>query len=140
MKQTRLPFRDVRDATNHITLEILPRDIKGATLKSPSACVTARACRRQEGREARIHLSRVYIKKNGDNIWYRYFVPPSLRGEIVSFDRGGKFFPGKYVLSPPTPAERLGADKRRGRTSPNKKGKKRYKVTKDVRTGPASGV
>ena len=140
MKQTKLPFRDVRDATNHLVLEILPKDVKGATIKNPSTCVTARACQRQLGREARIHLSRVYIKANGGDIWYRYFVPESLRGEIVSFDRGGKFFPGTYTLSPPKPSGRLGADKRRGGTHPKKDGQKKYKVTQDVRTGPASGV
>ncbi len=140
MKQTRLPFRDVKDATDHLVLEILPKDINGASIKNPGACVTARTCKRQLGREARIHISRVYIKGSDGDIWYRYFVPTSLRGEIVSFDRGGKFIPGEYTLSPPNPSGRLGMDKRKGRTSPNKNGKKRYKATKDIRTGPASGV
>lgn len=140
MKQTRLPFRNLRDATSHITLEILPKDIAAAHIKDPSGCVMAKACKRQLGREARIHLTRVYIKKNGGDTWIRYLVPSSLRGEIISFDRGGKFFPGRYVLSPPYKTAKLGADKRRGRTNPKKDGKPTYKVTKDVRTGPASGV
>ena len=84
MKVTRLNTRrDVKDAKEDLILEILPRDVQGASLKSPDKCAAALACNRQLGREARIHISRVYIKENGGTTWLRYvtsshYAPKSL--------------------------------------------------------------
>ncbi len=87
--------------------------------------------------EARVHLSRIYIRTNKGN-WQRYITPSSLKSEIVAFDRGGQFEPGTYLMRAPSPANRLGA----ARTIGPKKargGKKRNKphITRNVRTGPA---
>ncbi len=141
MKVTKLDLRKVQDANGHLILEILPKDIKRATLKNPGSCATARACRRQVHRESRVHLTRMYIKKNGGDIWYRYFVPNALRAEIIAFDRGGTFLPGRYILMPPNPRAKLGvrrSDKGKRTVTGNKR--RKYSYIRDVRTGPASGV
>jgi hypothetical protein len=142
MKRTKFSFRDVVDATEDLILEVLPKDIKGASLKSPSHCAAARACNRQTKHEARIHISRVYIKENGGDKWIRYITASNLRNEIISFDRGGSFLPGKFHLRSPVPTRQLGNDnrKRPGNHKTRGKGKGKYTVTKDIRTGPANGI
>jgi hypothetical protein len=142
MKQTKFAFRDVIDATKDLTLVVTNKDIMKANLKSPSNCAAARACRRQTGHEARIHISRVYIKENGGDIWVRYITSHNLRDEIISFDRGGSFLPGTFHLRRPEPSRKLGSDKR-SRFKHKKvrgKGKGKYTMVKDVRTGPANGI
>ena len=142
MKVTRLNTRrDVKDAKEDLILEILPRDVRGASLKSPDKCAAALACNRQLGREARIHISRVYIKENGGTTWLRYVTSKPLRTEVIAFDRGGSFMPGSYLLKAPSRMKRLGADNKRIRKGTLIRRKKRaYRTVKDVRTGPANGA
>jgi hypothetical protein len=140
MKQTKFDTKNVTDATEDITLTILPTDIIGADLKTPGNCVAARACRRQENLEARIHITRVYLR-NGGTVWTRYIVPTNLRTEIIAYDRGGAFVPGTYQLKAPKSTEKLG-EKRSIKRNERKesKNKKKYMTTKDIRTGPANGL
>lgn len=142
MKVTRLNTRrDVKDAKEDLILEILPRDVQGASLKSPDKCAAALACSRQLGREARIHISRVYIKENGGTTWLRYVTSKPLRTEVIAFDRGGLFMPGSYLLKVPSQTRKLGADARNKRRTKRTEWKKRaYRTVKDVRTGPANGA
>ena len=141
MKVTRLNTRrDVKDAKEDLILEILPRDVRGASLKSPDKCAAALACSRQLGREARIHISRVYIKENGGNTWLRYVTSRSLRTEVIAFDRGGSFMPGTYLLKVPSKTRKLGADARKRKGTPIRRKKRPYRTVKDVRTGPANGA
>ena len=140
MKQTKFDTKNVTDATEDITLTILPTDIIGADLKTPGNCVAARACRRQENLEARIHITRVYLR-NGGTVWTRYIVPTNLRTEIIAYDRGGAFVPGTYHLKAPKSAEKLGRRKDpNGGGHKKNKNKKKYMTTKDIRTGPANGL
>lgn len=128
----------VFDAKRAVKLHITKGDITKADVKEPAGCAVARACRRElSAFEARVHLSRVYIRTNEGN-WLRYITPKNLRQEIIAFDRGGSFLPGEFILSAPQPSKVLG--KRSGGKKPGRKtGKKRrsYVKVKDVRTGPA---
>lgn len=138
MRNNSIDGLPIIDAKKTITLTVTNRDINGADTKDPADCVAARACRRElHATEARVHLGRVYIKTS-PGAWTRYLTPPSLRQEIISFDRGGSFEPGDYVLHVPHPAKRLG--KRTGSAKTYvRRGKKRASPTmvKNVRTGPA---
>jgi hypothetical protein len=138
MKQTKFSTKNVVDAEEDITLEILPRDIRHATIKKPSSCAAARACRRQENQTARIHITRLYMKKDNDEMWTRYITPKTLRTEIIAFDRGGEFIPGKYILRAPRNYEKLGKY-HKGSSNGQSKRKRKRVVVKDIRTGPASG-
>ena len=100
--------RDVVDAIENIEIEITDQDIKLAARKDPANCVMARACMKQRGTDALVHISRVYLKMSDKNIWVRYMVDNSLRTEIVAFDRGGEFAPGTYKLRRPEPSKLLG--------------------------------
>ena len=139
MEQTKYDTKNVVDATTDITLTILPTDVVGADLKAPGNCVAARACRRQENLEARIHITRVYLR-NGGTVWTRYIVPTNLRTEIIAYDRGGAFVPGTYQLKAPKSTEKLGVKRSIKGGHKKNKNKRKYKATKDIRTGPANGL
>lgn len=132
--------KPVFDAKKPITLNITPNDIAKADRKESADCAVARACRRElHAKEVRVHLGRVYVRMNEGN-WQRFLTPRSLRSEIIAFDRGGSFEPGKFVLPAPHPAKQA-SGKRQG--SPTRKtgrrtGKQSVRhVVTDVRTGPA---
>jgi hypothetical protein len=109
--------KQVIDATKSIWITISPMDCRRGQTKDPGACAAARAAVREVPNciHARIHVGRVYIEK--DECWIRYLTSQSLRTEIVSFDRGAKFYPGKHRLIPPT-----GDSKLRLRRKPEKRG------------------
>ena len=114
--------------------------LRGAN-KDPAACAAARACLRQDGVDAaRVHLSTTYLRKGGK--WYRYTTPVSLRSEIVAFDRGGKFEPGDYTLSPKQPSHRATGKRFGGEDKPKRKKRAKiaraYHVTIGVRSHGAA--
>jgi hypothetical protein len=93
-------------------------------------------------KEARVHLSRIYLRTNDTN-WVRYQTPVELRQEIIAFDRGGVFEPREFKLTPITPsaqksihqggAEAAGA---RSNRRPNSKPRSYHRI-ENVRGGPA---
>jgi hypothetical protein len=132
--------RDVIDATSAVAINVTPKDITKSKIKDPGCCVMANAIKREYHTEAMVSRSRVYIKILGREIYERFIVSQPLTKEINAFDRGGKFFTGKYTLNPPLPNRRLGAKKP---TGPKKTGgKKRATPTemKGIRVGPAKWV
>lgn len=98
----------VVDATKKVVIKITNQDCKKGNTKDPGACAAALACLRElpNCTEARVHLGRTYVKQGRS--WVRYHTPQALRSEIVAFDRGGKFAPGEYTLTPMQPAKRTG--------------------------------
>lgn len=132
----------VIDAKSGTTLHITKQDIARGDRKRPEKCAAALAIiREKHAIEARVHLSRIYIRTNKGN-WQRYIAPRSLKAEVIAFDRGGQFEEGAHYLAAPQPSLRLGAkrarydDARKG----GHKGKKRRQpphITRNVRTGPA---
>lgn len=136
MNVTRIAGRKVVDAKSSVTIMVTEEDINGATTKAPDSCAMARACNRALGKEARIHISRVYISENGGT-WLRYRVSNDLRSEIISFDRGGAFLPGVYTLWA------IDTLKNTGIRGPRKTPKEKHRAPiqiRDIRTGPANGV
>lgn len=92
----------VIDADAPLTITILPEDVITSDRQEPNNCVMARACRRAlHCEEVRVHLSRVFVKMWRSKQWVRYDTPAALRTEIVSWDRGGAFDPGTFILKPP---------------------------------------
>lgn len=97
----------VVDTKGKRRLIISHSDIRGASIKDPENCAAAVALRREPGvQEARVYLSRTYLKE-GDK-YIRYLTPRSLRDEVVAFDRGGKFEPGAHVLLPVQASAHIG--------------------------------
>ncbi len=98
----------VVDPLTRITLHITAADVKAGDTKDPGACAAARCILREVKGSvaARVHLGRTYIKTKDK--WLRFITPEPLRGEIIAFDRGGKFEPGTYTLRPMPPSNRNG--------------------------------
>ena len=97
--------KPVKDATKKVEFTITKRDVTTGATKDPAACAAAKACMRELGAtEARVHLSRTYLKIN--NEWQRFQTPGAIRSEIIAFDRGGSFEPGDYTLRPLPKSER----------------------------------
>src|SRR6185503_11260134 len=132
----------VIDAKRPIKLSITLDDIKKANTKAPNACAVARACQRQlHVLEARVHLSRIYLRTNDSN-WVRYSTPRCIRSEIIAFDRGGAFQPIDAVLGPLSPSKAVtgkaqGAPKKKTAHSAPKRKRQAPHVVTDVRGGPA---
>ena len=98
----------VVDARKKVHIRITADDVIKGNSKDPGACAAALACMRDlHVTQARVHVARTYVKMNGH--WLRFSTPESLKSEVVAFDRGGKFMPGDYALTPMSPAGRLGA-------------------------------
>ena len=125
MEVHRVGGRDVIDAKKSIEIEVTEQDTKHADHRNHTNCVMARACMKQEGTDAIVHVSRIYLKVKDKDLWIRYGVDGTLRTEIIAFDRGGYFAPGIYKLHKLQPCKRLGADKRK---RPNVLVRKRKKV------------
>ena len=125
----------VEDAKHPITITVKRCDMK-ADPKEPKTCVLAHAITRTlSPKSVRVHLSRVYINTSGKK-WVRYLTPNDARQEIVSFDRGGAFEPGKFTFIPPHKSKRV-TGKRQGGKKPGaaykKTARRRYHLTVNVR-------
>lgn len=132
MKINGLP---VVDPHYSVILHIKDQDINRGKSKDPAACAAARACVREipACSQARVHLGRVYIIMKKKVL--RLQTPKPLRSEIIAFDRGGKFYPGTYTLSPVHHPLGKGTGSSKGRNNPKDKQKKRrpYHIVKGVR-------
>lgn len=106
----------VKDAANPLMIHIKQCDIDGSAKADAGNCAAARALKREVGSEARVFLTRTYVKVG--KVWARFKTPPSISREIVAFDRGAQFEPGEYKLNPPSKTERL--DYRAKPTGPKK--------------------
>jgi len=113
MQTHRIGGRNVVDSTRSIQIEITEQDTQLASRKDHGNCAVARACMKQEGTDAIVHISRVFLKMKNKDIWVRYIVKNDLRTEIVSFDRGGNFEPGIFKLHRIQPAQKLGISHKR---------------------------
>lgn len=114
----------VVDAGKDIKLSVTPADIRGSSKKNPGQCAAARTLSRELETEARVFLTRTYIKDKKAKTWVRYLTPASISREIVSFDRGSQFEPGEYVIKAPSAGQRLGYD--RGPSSEDQRTGKRF--------------
>lgn len=135
-RHTHIDDLPVVDAKRPLRLTVSKNDCVRGDPKDPSQCALARAAKRElHVLEARVHLSRIYLRTNQHN-WVRYVTPSRVRQEIVAFDRGGTFEPLTFDLKPAAAGERLGTPRRGGKATGTKP-KRSYHVTKNVRTGPA---
>jgi hypothetical protein len=132
----------VFDATNDLLIEVVKNDVAKADQKDPADCAMARAVRRcTKAHEVRAHLGRVYVRQREKGPWKRYETGPALRSEIISFDRGGGFQEGQYMLKSIRPAHKLSARKKwKAGANRNSKLRKTKRIAphtfKNVRGGP----
>lgn len=112
----RIPFED---AELPQTLEVLPKDVEGASCSDPRQCVLARAARRNFGKnvEAVIiyrtvaHLVFANPRKKGTYKAKRYAIAKDLQQAVATFDDTKEWTlrPGVYHLLPVPPSQSHGA-------------------------------
>ena len=109
----------VVDASKPVILTITARDVTKGDTKDPGACAAAQACMRElHAIAARVHIGRTYLQFKDK--WVRYETRDALRNEIIAFDRGGSFAPGKYVLGAVRPSQVKHRGLHQGGPSPSK--------------------
>ena len=97
----------IDDSIKSEVVHITKQDVRLGAKKSPGKCAAALAAKRQfHADEARVHLGRTYLRYG--KRWTRFLTPISLKAEIISFDRGGTFTPGDYLLHKMPPAKTMG--------------------------------
>ena len=122
----------VKDANHPLVLNIKTCDIQGSKKADASNCAAARALKRELGSQAKVYLTRTYVKVG--KVWARFITPQSISREIVAFDRGAQFEPGEYVLNPPSKKQRLGIKRKSGASGKHTgNGKKVRHITASVR-------
>lgn len=132
-----LPILDAKKPT---IVVVNKNDIARASRKDPTDCPFARAIRRElHACDAQVYLGRTYVKTNKGS-YTRYRTPPAMRTELITFDRGGKFEPGEYVMGaiPPTQRKKVAKAKRaeRKKTARRARSRRKYSVVGNVRNGP----
>lgn len=98
--------KPVFDADKSVIIQITQLDCERGSKKDPAKCAAALALKRITGcDECRVHIGCTYLRFGTK--WLRYATPASLRAEIISFDRGGGFYPGDFQLHPIPEGNRL---------------------------------
>ncbi|SRR5260221_10479305 len=124
----------VVDGAKSFKLSISKDDIKNSKKNDPANCAAARACQRKFHKEARVFLTRTYIKDK--NKWIRFVTPVSVGREITAFDRGAAFEPGEYQLNAVSPSQQLGQTRGRTKHTNTGENKKPHHITVNVRPSP----
>lgn len=106
----------VEDAKTSILIEVTPRDAAWAAKKNHSRCALARACEHVRGVDAAIISRSMGYLIHGTKA-VRYDLSEGAKREVVTFDRGAGFTPGKYLLNAPDKYRRLGPKPGRKRGS-----------------------
>lgn len=121
----------VKDARKSIVIHVTTGDVKKGKRKGPESCAAALACQRELGAtEARVHISRTYLRFNGH--WGRYRTEGALRDEIIAFDRGGKFEAGTYRLMKMQPSRQGDVSRGNGKKGASKR-RRKYHILSNVR-------
>lgn len=98
---------EVNDADTNATITVTQRDVNTSKRKDHAGCALAVAAKRQFSATGMI-VSRSTAYVIHRNVATRYYLPESIRKEIVSFDRGSEFAPGEYIMRNETKSRRLG--------------------------------
>ena len=125
MQNHKIGGRNCIDATHTIKIAITQEDTELASRKDHTNCALSRACMKQEGTDAIVSLSRVYLKMPDRNVWVRYFLSDSAGKQITAFDQGGYFKSGIYELRPAPKNTMLGARTGSSKDKPSANAKKR---------------
>jgi hypothetical protein len=112
--------------------------------KNEAKCALATCAQRMYRTEARVYMSRAYIKSEDGTYWTRYTVSGSAQREITAFDRGAAFEPGIYRLAPPSASQRMANGRAGGgynSKTPTGKVARPHHITFNVRRrAPVGGI
>jgi hypothetical protein len=106
--------KDIRDATESVTINIRQRDIIGAEASNGSECVAARCTLRAlDANAVYFYRSKAYVQWDDEGVIERYQLStPLIRNVVEVLDdphrSNDEILPGRYELKPPPPGQRLG--------------------------------
>lgn len=126
--------QSIVDANRNALIEVTAKDASSRAVKDHSGCAMAVACKRK------FHLDGVIISRSVAYLVKgkqarRFKLPESVSREVVSFDRGSGFAPGKYELAKVPPCAILGArPENRPRSDRNTQPKRKRHITTNVRS------
>lgn len=124
----------VVDAKSNAAIEVTSKDASSKAVKDHTACAMAVACKRK------FHLDGVIISRTVAYLVKgsqarRFKLPSSVSREVVSFDRGAGFAPGKYELSRVSSSIALGYKRKPQKNKSREVKEKRFRhVTSAVRS------
>jgi len=124
----------VEDASEDAVVEVTRRDVSTSERKKHAGCAMAVACKRAMHLDGVIiATSTAYLIKG--NVATRLMVPEHLSREVVSFDRGATFEPGRYTLKHPSACQKIASGRPGGRVRDRGTGRplKTHVFTKNVR-------
>ena len=110
------------DANKAIVVDVTKADCNKADRKNPEQCALARAVEREykgKGVVAAYFFRSCAWLEYKDKL-VRYHLPPSTQKEVVSFDRGAGFMPGRYQLSGVAKSGTMAEIQRRSRKRPGR--------------------
>lgn len=111
----------VVDATTNALIDVTESDVAKSKKKNHKECAMAVACKRKFKLDGVIISKSVAYLVKGNRA-RRFKVGEAIVREVVSFDRGAGFSPGKYSLRAPSPLDQMGARaKRRGANNTSRK-------------------
>lgn len=120
------------DANTSAVIEVTKADASSKGIKDHAGCAMAVACKRKFHLDGVI-ISRAIAYMVKGNKARRFQLPPTVTREVVSFDRGGGFAPGRYTLSAVTPSARLGVKQHTSSHPRNDLPKRKRHITTNVR-------
>jgi hypothetical protein len=117
-------WKTVIDAREPLVVKITKEDMAKANPQDPDGCAANLACKKA-GLDPLIYHHRSFIAKKGETQAVRYINSTKLARAIEEYDKTGEWpAAGLYVLTPPAPTNRLGANAGRKHVEPRfKKGK-----------------
>lgn len=125
--------KTVVDASHKALIEVSKEDTKSKGIKDHNNCAMAVACKRKFKLDGVIISRSVAYLIKGTQA-RRFKVPESVSREVVSFDRGAGFSPGKYELSAVPPSDKKSRETGRDRGNRHMKLKRKRHMTINVRS------
>lgn len=124
----------VSDGRRNVLIDVTSNDDKMSHKKDHNSCALAVACKRSKKLDGVIVSRKIMYLVKGKHAT-RYVISEAACREIVSFDRGGGFAPGRYQLNAPTSTARLGKYvEKRERDRSNEKPSFYRHITANIRT------
>ena len=122
------------DAKDDLEVEVTPKDEREGKRKDIRACALVVGGCRQEKLDGLVASIACSYLIRGDTAT-RYCNSQPVQREMVSFDRGGRFFPGLYLLKRPPKSHKLGVKHHHfaKRHNPKKSTRARAHTTEGVR-------
>lgn len=125
--------KTVVDAAHKALIEVSKKDTESKGIKDHNNCAMAVACKRKFKLDGVIiSRSMAYLIKGTQA--RRFKLPESVSREVVSFDRGAGFSPGKYELSAVPPSMQRSNKLGRDRGNTGTKSKRIRHMTINVRS------